>query len=242
MEKAQIILEIQRTASDNGGIPLGRSTFEQETGISVSSWLGKYWRNWGDALKEAGFLPNRPPEAHEQSFLVLSLARLTQKNRRFPTYADMRLEKEADKSFPGREPLYRLGTLSERIELVRAYAREHPEYGDVLETLPPSQGPDDEELPDSAAATKDGYVYMAVLKIGREKHYKIGKAVLVGRRTDQISVQLPVDLELVHTIRTDDAYGIEDYWHRRFEPKNTKGEWFILSRGDVQAFKKRKFM
>src|SRR3954469_7992498 len=30
--------------------------------------------------------------------------------------------------------------------------------------------------------TKDGYVYLAVLKIGREKRYKIGKAVLVDRR------------------------------------------------------------
>jgi hypothetical protein len=109
--------------------------------------------------------------------------------------------------------------------------------------LPKSQGPDDEELPDgSAATTKEGYVYMGVLKIGRERRYKIGNAILVGRRTDQISLQLPGDLELVHTIRTDDAYGIEDYWHRRFEPKNTKGEWFILSREDVQAFKKRKFM
>jgi len=78
---------------------------------------------------------------------------------------------------------------------------------------------------------------MGVLKIGRERRYKIGKAILVGRKTDQISLQLPGDLELVHH-RTDDAYGIEDYWHRRFEPKNTKGE----SREDVQAFKKRKFM
>jgi hypothetical protein len=83
---------------------------------------------------------------------------------------------------------------------------------------------------------------MGLLKIGREKRYKIGKAVLVERRADQISLQLPEDLELVHAIRTDDAYGIEDYWHRRFETKNTKGEWFSLSRQDVEAFKRRKFM
>lgn len=85
-------------------------------------------------------------------------------------------------------------------------------------------------------------MYLAVLKLGREKRYKVGKAVLVERRKDQISLQLPEDLELVHAIRTDDAYGIEGYWHRRFATKNTKGEWFSLSHDDVQAFKRRKFM
>ena len=95
---------------------------------------------------------------------------------------------------------------------------------------------------DSEATTKAGFVYMGLLKLGREKRYKIGKAVLVERRTDQISLQLPEDLELVHAINTDDAYGIEDYWHRRFASKNSRGEWFLLSRQDVEAFKRRKFM
>ena len=41
MTKEQIILEIQRTASENGGTPLGLRTFERETGISLSSWRGE---------------------------------------------------------------------------------------------------------------------------------------------------------------------------------------------------------
>jgi hypothetical protein len=194
-------------------------------------------------VREAGFVPNLLNEPHEHSFLVLSLARLTKKNRRFPTYADMRLERESDKSFPGHQPLTRLGTVDERVELVRRYANEHPEYRDILDFLPQTQSPDDDAgQPVSSSSTIDGYVYMGLLKLGREKRYKIGKAVLVGRRTDQISLQLPEDLELVHAIKTDDAYGIEDYWHKRFNSKNTKGEWFTLSREDIQAFKKRKFM
>lgn len=186
INKAAIIAEIQRTASDNSGLALGQKTFEKETGISTSAWRGKYWRCWGDALQEAGFAANIPTEAHEPSFLVLSLARLTQKNRRFPTYADSRLEREANKMFPGYDSLNRLGTRDERIELVRQYALEHPEFNDVLEILPKSPGGDnDGELPsDPAVTTTEGFVYMALLKIGREKRYKIGKAVLVGRRTD----------------------------------------------------------
>jgi len=155
----------------------------------------------------------------------------------------MRLARVDDKSFPAHQPLTRLGTINERIELVRQYAKEHPEYSDVLDILPQSQEPESGRSPvDAGATTKEGYVYMALLKLGREKRYKIGNTVHVDRRMSQISVQLPEKEELVHAISTDDAYGIEDYWHRRFVAKHTNGEWFSLSREDIQAFKRRKFM
>lgn len=81
----------------------------------------------------------------------------------------MRLERETNKSFPAHQSLTRLGTVNERIELVRKYAKEHPEYSDVLEMLP-KQGDDNEESSTgSAEATEEGYVYMGLLKIGREK-------------------------------------------------------------------------
>jgi hypothetical protein len=64
---------------------------------------------------------------------------------------------------------------------------------------------------------------MGLLKVGREKRYKIGKTNLVERRRDQISIQLPEDLELLHAIKTDDATGIEAYWHKRFEAKKPRG-------------------
>jgi hypothetical protein len=190
-------------------------------------------------VRAAGFAANLRNEAHERSFLITSLARLTKQNGRFPTYADTRLERETNNSFPAHQPLTRLGTVAERVELVRRYANENPEYKDILDLLPRTQDDGDTSSSESAS-TRDGFVYMGLLKVGREKRYKIGRTNPVERRRDQLSIQLPEDLEPVHHIRTDDPTGIEAYWHQRFAAKRTKGEWFTLSREDVQAFKRRK--
>lgn len=52
----------------------------------------------------------------------------------------------------------------------------------------------------------------------------------------------PEDLELIHAISTDDAHGIEAYWHKRFAEKRRGGEWFELSADDVRVFQRRRFM
>jgi hypothetical protein len=239
--RESIIAEIQRMASENGGVPLGLRAFERQTGIAASAWRGKYWLNWSDAIIAAGLPPNSRDEAHDRTFMVESLAKLTRKNGRFPTYADARMEKNSNQSFPGNDAINRLGSVADRIELVRQYASDNSEFGDVLGLLP-DRGASEDGPPPENDSVSDGYVYMGLLKVGRERRYKIGKTNLVERRTDQISVQLPADLELVHAMKTDDATGIEAYWHRRFRAKRTKGEWFDLSRDDVSAFKRRKFM
>jgi hypothetical protein len=70
-------------------------------------------------------------------------------------------------------------------------------------------------------------LYLALMKVGRERRYKIGKANLVDQRTRQVAVNLPEELELIHAISTDDAYGIEGYWHRRFAEKRRGGSGLI---------------
>lgn len=244
MDKNRIISEIKRTAAENSGVALGTQKFQKITGIKPSSWWGKYWRTWGEALKEAGFAENKLNTAHDKMLLISNLVRLTRKIGRFPASVDLRLARKKDNTFPSHNTFNNLGAQSKRVELVRKYAIENKEYSDILKLLPQSQTEDDGTDEDTSAniKTKEGYVYMSLLKMGAEKRYKIGKSILVERRNAEISLQLPEDVELIHVIKTDDAYGIEAYWHKRFEDKNTKGEWFRLTREDVQTFKKRKFM
>ncbi len=236
MTKEHIIQEIKRTAAENGGVPLGWRTFGKATGIAESRWRGKFWRSWSEAVQEAGFEPNRPKEAHERDALILALTKLAAKLGRFPTQADMMLERRADPTFPGMTAYDKhVGKRAEMIEAVRAYATEHTEYRDVLDVLPEA-----EDTPSGVDGAEgvDGAVYM--LKLGR--HYKIGKSFRVPQRHQEIAIELPEKPEVVHVIATDDPTGIEAYWHKRFDAKHTNGEWFALTQDDVRAFKRRRFM
>lgn len=241
-DKQKIIAEIKRTAKENDGVALGREKFFKVTGIKQSDWHGKYWRTWSDALQEAGFGANSLAAATDKNVLLLNLAKLTRKLKRFPANIDLRMERKVDSSIPSHNTFNNLGSIDERIELVRKYAADNKEFNDILPLLPES-----EELlveDNTTLKIKEGFVYMFLMQVGKEKHYKIGKSVLVERRSAEVSLHLPEDVTLVHTIKTDDAYGIEAYWHERFSDKCTgQGkEWFKLTKEDIQAFKKRKFM
>ena len=121
------------------------------------------------------------------------------------------------------------------------FARERGQQ-DILAVLPSQTeevgviGSEQEGIGDQALV--EGFVYL--IKSGR--HFKIGKANSVESRHRQLRIQLPQAAAVVHRIRTDDPYGIESYWHRRFADKRLNGEWFALSVENVKLFKRRKFM
>lgn len=238
MDKQHILDEIRRTAKANGGDPLGRERFLTDTGIKQSDWYGKYWIRWGDAVREAGFIPNRLAEAYTDEFLVERLVSLTRELGRFPVEGDLRIKGRNDSEFPSHGAFHRLGSKLQRVLKVTEYCRTHEDFQDVLD-LCPDVNDRKQHSPEKEADTEEiGFVYL--MRSGR--YYKIGRSNSSGRREYELAIQLPERANKVHEIRTDDPVGIEAYWHNRFESKRKNGEWFDLSPLDIKAFRRRKFM
>jgi hypothetical protein len=243
MNKQHILDEIRRTAKANGGVSLGKARFLTATGIKESDWLGRYWARWSDAVREADLVPNTRHPKTDEDVLLAHLGAFIRELGRYPTVGEMRLRKRQNAAFPNHKVLERVGSRVEVLKRLAAFCERTDGWSDVAALcrtmLTAAIEP---RPPESDAGLETGYVYLALMKVGREKRYKIGKADIVGRRTQQIGVQLPEDLELIHAISTDDAYGIEAYWHKRFAEKRRGGEWFELVAADVKAFRRRKFM
>ena len=238
VDKEHILAEIRRTAEANGGKPLGISRFFQETGIRRSDWHGKIWARWGDALLEAGFKPNVLQSAYSDEFVLKRLISLIRELEKYPTMAEIKIKARSDPEFPSHNVFTRLGNRAELIRMVMEYCGDQAEYVDVMKICSDSEPNVNASRSSSINKIVAGYVYL--MKSG--KFYKIGRSSAVGRREYELSIKLPEKLKTIHMIETDDPAGIEAYWHKRFQEKRKRGEWFELGREDVNAFRRRKYM
>lgn len=240
MNKAQILDEIRRTAKANGDIPLGRSRFLAETGIRESEWSGKYWTRWSDAVREAGYEPNKKQQPFDEAWLLENLAGLVRELGHYPVVAELRMKAREDRSFPSHNVFSRFGCKAKVGSALLTWCETNPGWSDVEAICAP--------LAEAASADDDGPIgdhepgYDCVYLLKSGKYYKIGRSNSPGRREYELSIQLPERVKTVHTIKTDDPVGIESYWHQRFTDRRKNGEWFELRREDVSAFRRRKFM
>jgi len=233
--KEEIIEEIKRTPKENAGTPLGAARFQRETGISSYEW-GKYWARFGDALLAAGFQPNEFLKAYPDEFMVENIIGLARENGKFPTFRDFLVAKQHDPTMPDKKAFQRFGSKHEIAEKVAAYCKEHSGHEDVLALCEPILVARQPKEADDASEHFTGEVYL--FKSGR--YYKIGKTIDPVRRGAELRIQLPEKITLIHSIRTDDPYGVEAYWHKRFESKCKNSEWFDLNSHDIKAFKRWK--
>lgn len=243
MDKQHILDEIRRTAKANSGKALGRRAFKSETGIRVTDWNPHYWLRWGDALSEAGFSPNKFKEAFDENEVIEKYAGFVRELGHFPIRGEIRRKSKQDASFPSVSVVThrRFGGKKGLAKKIINFCQASGGWDDVIQICIGVGGSEEDSSQDSNKSVLPetfGVVYL--MKSG--SYYKIGKSTAIGRREYELSIQLPEKPSTVHTIKTDDPTGIEAYWHKRFQDKRKKGEWFQLTAEDVKAFKRRKFM
>lgn len=166
--------EIKRTATANGGTPLGIGRFFSETGIKSSDWMGKHWARWGDALVEAGFRPNQFNAPRPEDDLLSKLAAFVRELGRFPVRNEIVLKARRDPGFPWHNTLRRLGGKRATAERLQQFCRDRGEddvvaiCAAVLESRGEIQS--DSNVTSAQADAVLGYVYL--MKAG--KFFKVG--------------------------------------------------------------------
>ncbi len=108
-------------------------------------------------------------------------------------------------------------------------------YALILITFSPS--PSNAAL--AVSAHRQGEWAGGVYLIRCGPHFKIGKATHFDSRIKRISLQMPYEVVVVHTISTspEQALSIERYWHQKFAAKRLNGEWFALDETEVAEFR-----
>lgn len=79
-----------------------------------------------------------------------------------------------------------------------------------------------------------GVVYLLRADNG---YHKIGRTKNLKRRLTDIGIKVPVKIELIHKIESNDIVSAERFLHDRFGAKRVNGEWFSLTEDDVAWLK-----
>lgn len=75
------------------------------------------------------------------------------------------------------------------------------------------------------------FVYVIEHEAG---YYKIGLSRQPERRFQNLDQKTPMEMTLLTTILSNDAYLLEQALHTEFAEKNHKKEWFELEEADVE--------
>ena len=114
-----------------------------------------------------------------------------------------------------------------------ADAIHHYKDRSLKSTIDMNEHPSQSEL-SYAENMHPGYVYL----IGGNGYYKIGLSSNPFHRIEGISTKLPFEVELIHTIKTNDTRKLELELHKKYDHLRLNGEWFRLRDRDVEEIKK----
>ena len=153
----QIIEEIKRLAAENNGKAPGMELFASRTGIRKHEWLGKYWTHWGDALIDAGFLPNEFTKKLDKFAAFEPIANFIKELQRVPTTAEFEMRRHKDPNFPNiRSILVQFEGKAHMIAELRTWAQSNEGFADVVALLPINTA--QSKMSAQRATPKEGHV------------------------------------------------------------------------------------
>jgi len=90
-----------------------------------------------------------------------------------------------------------------------------------------------QSTPPAARKPRPGFVYL--IHSVKSDLYKIGLSKCPEKRLYTLQLQQGTFSKLImlHTIQTEDMYGLEQGLHGKFDAKRKHGEWFALDEADI---------
>ena len=225
-----VLSEIRRLTAEHGGRVPGAERFNRITHLSHSYWKGEIWLRWSDAVREAGLVPNAKTARLDDGQLLTDLAVAVRKFGHIPTTAELRNYRKSARLSIQKTYIDHFGRKRAMLGRLKLWVRDRPEWADVAALLADVS---DEE---SGLPRWTGAVYL--MRAG--PLFKIGCSRKPEERTRKVAYGVPAEAVVIHMIETDDPFGVEAYWHRRFAGKRARGEWFRLSADEIAAFRARK--
>jgi hypothetical protein len=151
-------------------------------------------RGGADALKEAGFEPNKWQGKSEVNFIFEKFIEAMRHCKRIPASMDLRMYGRTHLDFPNEKTFHAyFGSKAKLLANLRNWVADKPEYNDVADIL----GAKADEA--KSSRPNEGLVYL----VRSGLHYKIGRSDQLERRMKEIRIALPEAATLVHSIRTD---------------------------------------
>jgi hypothetical protein len=231
----QILQAVKNAARKEGSNTIGKLRFQAITDIGEAEWK-YYWARWNELLIEAGLATGALVGRRDDKTVVTALIPLIREKGRWPTSAEMRIYSRQHPGFPAEDTISSRGNRATVAGMLLKYCSNKPELSDIAKICEPLTVVEQNDEEFDSQERIQGYVYL--MKSGQ--FYKIGKSKSPDRRRSEVALLLPHDTNTIHVIATDDPDGIEHYWHERFKDKHHRGEFFRLTKADVQAFKRRK--
>lgn len=151
--KQDILRRIREIADRNDGHAPGREKFQSETGIKPHEWRGKIWRNWSDAVAEAGFAPNELQAAFTDDELLRPVLEIAKDLRRFPSFADIDFEARRRAGAPGPKTIAARWKMFEMATALHEYAERvgEPEVAAYARAYKPPRRQSQDEVGDAVS-------------------------------------------------------------------------------------------